>query len=242
MCGCGYKSHDDHVIGCMCTCVTRCRYIKIHTHYNVLMFLQSTLSTNLVSGPQATKPSTTPKQPLQKKPSAASILSSLTSVTTHTTSIQHQPPATPPNTLPPAKRTSPSSPQHELTSPMDTTAPKKVAIPSSNTSFALFRKQALEKTERVYIQMFCFMFNYNGVLSLYIGVFVCRRERQRSKKNRESFRGNRQNSRYSERKRKRLGMSKLKRMLLEDSLQSCCYVFVCAGSVVNRPVWRRKVR
>ena len=82
-----------------------------------------------------------PTKPLPHPPSAASVLSSLTS---HT-------PTPSPATLPLVKKSpppTPTSPELETPSPLVT---RRASIPSANTSFEQFKKQALEKSERVSI-------------------------------------------------------------------------------------------
>ena len=84
-----------------------------------------------------------PKQAAVKKQSAASILSSFTaSAPSHTPSVAKK------QTPPPA---TPTSPKLDLGSPTKESEgqPKRVPIPSANKSFEMFKKQALEKSERV---------------------------------------------------------------------------------------------
>ena len=88
---------------------------------------------------------TAPKQTAVKKQSAASILSTFTASTPshqhHTPSVSKKP------TPPPA---TPTSPKLDLGSPKESEGqPKRVPIPSANKSFEMFKKQALEKSERV---------------------------------------------------------------------------------------------
>ena len=89
-------------------------------------------------------PAVAPKQTIQKQ-SAASILSSLTASTP--TQQHHTPAALKKPTPPPA---TPTSPKLDLGSPKESDGPpKRVPIPSANKSFQLFKKPALEKSERV---------------------------------------------------------------------------------------------
>ena len=94
-----------------------------------------------------------PKQTIQKQ-SAASILSSITASSSSSSAPgppQHHAPsvaiAKRPTPPPPG---TPSSPRLDLGSPKEGEGPpKRVPIPSANKSFQLFKKQALEKSERV---------------------------------------------------------------------------------------------
>ena len=109
------------------------------------------------SPPSASGAVSAPK-PTAQKESVASILSSLTASTSatvavpgsqqrHTTSsvVSKKP-------TPPPSSDTPPSPKPDLGSPKEAEAegpPKRVPIPSANKSFQLFKKQALEKSERV---------------------------------------------------------------------------------------------
>ena len=100
-----------------------------------------TFSTSSSSSTTSASSMAPPKKVHPHPPSAASVLSSLTS---HT-------PTSSPATLPLVKRSpppTPTSPELEAPSPVVT---RKASIPSANTSFEQFKKQALEKSERVSI-------------------------------------------------------------------------------------------
>ena len=106
------------------------------------------------SPPSVPSAVTVPKQTIQKQ-SAASILSSLTASSSAAPSSQQ--PHTPSTSAaatkkptPPPPVATPSSPKLDLGSPKEAEGPpKRVPIPSANKSFQLFKKQALEKSERV---------------------------------------------------------------------------------------------
>lgn len=115
------------------------------------------------SPPSVPSAVTAPKQTIQKQ-SAASILSSLTASSSSSASASssgsqqhHATPAsasasiTKRSSSPPLPLDTPSSPRMDLGSPKEEGdgPPKRVPIPSANKSFQLFKKQALEKSERV---------------------------------------------------------------------------------------------